>query len=189
MPRAATVDEYIGSADLWGPELVKLHGILNDTPLEETVKWGAPCYTYGGKNVVGLAAFKGYVGLWFHQGALLADDLGVLINAQDGKTKALRQWRFASPKEIKVRAIKAYLEEAMALVDQGKEIKPTRGKGVEIPAELAEAMKSAEGAEAAWAGHTPGKRREYAEHVASAKKAETRESRAAKAVPMICAGA
>jgi uncharacterized protein YdeI (YjbR/CyaY-like superfamily) len=43
--------------------------------------------------VVGIGSFKSYFGLWFHQGALLSDDENVLINAQEGKTKALRQWR------------------------------------------------------------------------------------------------
>jgi uncharacterized protein YdeI (YjbR/CyaY-like superfamily) len=39
---------------------------------------------------VGIGGFKSYFGLWFHQGALLTDKAGVLINAQEGRTKALR---------------------------------------------------------------------------------------------------
>lgn len=48
-------------------------------------------------------------------GSTASDDDGVLINAQEGKTKALRQWRFSSIKEIKVRKIKAYIREAIEL--------------------------------------------------------------------------
>ena len=73
MQRHKTVDEYINAAGQWHDELVRLRKILNSTKLEETVKWGAPCYTFGGKNIVGIGAFKSYVGLWFFQGALLTD--------------------------------------------------------------------------------------------------------------------
>ncbi len=40
-------------------------------------------------------------GLWFHQGATLKDASNKLINAQDGKTKVLRQWRMTHANEIK----------------------------------------------------------------------------------------
>jgi len=68
--------------------------------MTETIKWSAPVYTFEGKNLVGLGAFKSYVGLWFFQGSLLNDKKKKLINAQEGKIKALRQWRFNSVKEI-----------------------------------------------------------------------------------------
>ena len=58
MKRHKTVDEYIANADRWRDELVQLRKILNSTELVEEVKWGGPCYTSGGKNVVGMGAFK-----------------------------------------------------------------------------------------------------------------------------------
>lgn len=69
----------------------ELRRLLLTLPLEETVKWGSPCYTCKGRNVVGIGGFKQYFGLWFFQGALLEDAGGRLVNAQEGKTKALRQ--------------------------------------------------------------------------------------------------
>ena len=59
--------------------------------LGETVKWGGPVYTANGRNVVGLAAFKSCFGLWFFDGARLADKDRVLVNAQEGKSKSMRQ--------------------------------------------------------------------------------------------------
>ena len=53
MQRAKTVDSYVQNARQWGPELIKLRDVLNSCALEETVKWGGPCYTAHGKNVVG----------------------------------------------------------------------------------------------------------------------------------------
>ncbi|MGI9262900.1 MAG: DUF1801 domain-containing protein, partial [Woeseiaceae bacterium] len=65
MKRKKTVEDYIDASDQWSAELTKLRSILTATELTEEVKWGAPCYTYDGKNVVGIAGFKSYVGLWF----------------------------------------------------------------------------------------------------------------------------
>ena len=109
MRRASSVDDYIDHAGQWQEELVRLREILCSTPLTEEVKWGGPCYTWNGKNIVGIGAFKSYFGLWFHQGALLKDDKKVLINAQEGKTRALRQWRMTSSADIKPGVIKRYV--------------------------------------------------------------------------------
>lgn len=117
MSKLNAADRFFASTALWHEELIKLRKIVTSMPLEKTVKWGAPCYTYKNKNIVGISAFRSYVGLWFFQGALLRDPGQVLVNAQAGKTKAMRQWRFQSVAEIKVNAVKAYLKEAMALVD------------------------------------------------------------------------
>ncbi|MEM8834201.1 MAG: DUF1801 domain-containing protein [Planctomycetota bacterium] len=189
MPRATTVDEYIEQSETYHAELTKLRGVLNATCLEETVKWGAPCYTHNGKNVVGLAAFKSYVGLWFHQGALLKDPDKLLINASEGKTKALRQMRFEKMSDIKVRTIKAYVKEAIEHVDAGKEIKADRSKPVTIPPELDAVFKKRKKTKAAFDALTKGKQRDYAEHIASAKREATKQSRLEKIIPMIEAGA
>ena len=188
MNKHRSVDDYIASAPYWQDELRMLRGILRATVLDETLKWGAPCYTFAGKNVVGLGAFKSYVGLWFHQGALLSDPDGVLINAQAGRTRALRQWRFGSRREIKARRIKAYVNEAIELQRQGKRITPDRSRPVVVPAELKGALAKSKRAKAAFEKLTKGRRREYADYVGEAKREATRQARVKKVVPMILAG-
>jgi uncharacterized protein YdeI (YjbR/CyaY-like superfamily) len=188
MKRFKTVEEYIESSDAWQPELERLREVLCSTDLEEDVKWGAPCYTWAGKNVVGMLAFKGHFGLWFHQGALLDDPEEVLINAQEGKTKAQRQWRMTSGKEIKARTIKAYVKQAIAVVDEGKEIKPTRDKPVVVPSPLKAALAKNKRAGTAFAKLTKGRQREYADYVSDAKRDATKETRLKKILPMIAAG-
>ena len=183
-----TVDDYIAGAKHWQAELTRLRKILAGTGLEETIKWGAPCYTHEGKNVVGLGAYKSYFGLWFYQGALLADKDGVLLNAQEGKTRALRQWRFTAASQVEPARIKAYVAEAIQLADQGQEIKPARGKALVLPKELRAALDENADAAAAFASLTPGRQREYADYVAEAKRADTRARRLAKILPMIQAG-
>lgn len=188
MQRAKSVDDYIKNVPHWGAEVARLRQILASTPLEETVKWGGPCYTWKGKNVVGLGAFKSYFGLWFHQGALLDDDAGVLINAQEGKTKALRQWRMTAASEIKPTIIKRYVKRAIALVDSGNEITADRDQPVVVPGELRKAMRRHKGATAAFRNLRKGLQREYADYVASARRDETRQRRVEKILPMITAG-
>ena len=188
MSRARSVDDYIANAQFWQEELARLRDILQATSLVEEIKWGAPCYTHKGKNVVGIGGFKSYFGLWFHQGALLEDDKQVLINAQEGKTKALRQWRMTSRSDIKPATIRRYVKAATALVDQGKAIKASRSQSVEVPAELRRSLQRTKGATAAFRQLRPGLQREYADYIASAKRDDTKRRRITKILPMISAG-
>jgi len=136
MKRYKTIDEYILNAQTGREILMVLRKLFLTTELVETVKWGAPVYTINGKNIVGLGAFKSYVGLWFFQGALLNDKANVLINAQENITKALRQWHFSSINEVNDKLLLEYINEAIENQKQNKEIKPTRKKSFVIPDEL-----------------------------------------------------
>ena len=189
MKRARSVDEYIDDAGIWTGELKRLRSILQSAELDEEVKWGSPCYTYDGKNVVGMAGFKSYFGLWFFQGALLKDDKKVLMNAQEGRTKALRQWRMQTAKEIKPAKIKSYVKEAIELAKEGKQIAPARNKPVVVPPELKKALQSNKTAGANFKNLRLGLQREYADYVAEAKREDTRLRRIEKILPMIDAGA
>lgn len=188
MNRFKTVDQYINRLELWKPEITRLREILIATGLQETIKWGAPCYTHQGKNVVGVGGFKSYFGLWFFQGALLSDKHKLLINAQEGRTKALRQWRMQTMKEIQPAKIRAYVGEAVKLVEAGKAIKPNRAKPVVIPAELEQAFKRNKRAHAMFKDFTIGKQREYTEYIAEAKQQATKSKRLEKILPMILDG-
>ncbi|MBT8318987.1 MAG: DUF1801 domain-containing protein, partial [Gramella sp.] len=84
-------EEYISCHQYWEEELRQLHEMILTTELKSEIKWGAPVYTLEGKNVVGLGAFKKHFGIWFFNGALLKENTSLLVNAQEGKTKALRQ--------------------------------------------------------------------------------------------------
>ncbi len=188
MQRAKTVDAYIAAHPQWAAALQKLRKILAGTELEETVKWGAPCYTIDGKNVAGFRAFSEHVALWFFQGVFLTDPDGVLVNAQDGSTKALRQWRFRGEREIAPRRVKVYVLEAIENHKQGKARKPDRDKPLVVPPELGAALAKKPRAKQAFAALTKGRQREYADYVATAKRAETKAARIAKILPMIDKG-
>ncbi|WP_159947522.1 YdeI/OmpD-associated family protein [Polaribacter septentrionalilitoris] len=183
---SSKVDEYILKKGNWRAELELLRSVFSDLPVEETIKWGAPTYVFEGKNIVGLAAFKNYCGLWFFQGALLEDKQKVFINAQEGKTKAMLQWRFYSLKEIDINLIKEYILEAIENSKAGKEIKPKRNtKPIVIPEELKVAFLENEKLEAFFNEFTTSKQREFCEYILSAKRATTKQIRLEKITPMI----
>lgn len=188
MTPVKSVDEYLANNKQWADELAKLREILLSTGLKEEIKWNAPIYTFNGKNVAGIAAFKTYAGLWFHQGALLKDEKRKLINAQEGKTKALRQWRFNSIKEIDPRLVKSYTKEAIQNARDGKEIKATRQTSLEIPKELLSALKKDKEALSKFKLLSEGRQREYAEYIHEAVKDETKLKRIAKVLPIIRSG-
>ena len=183
------VEEYISKKEKWQKELKTIREIFLNLPLEETIKWGAPTYVFNGKNVVGLAGFKNYFGLWFFQGALLKDKQKVFINAQEGKTKAMLQWRFNSLEEINADLIKEYVLEAIENVNAGKEIKPDRTKKeLIIPDEFQKELNSNSAFKKGFDGLTLSKQREYANYISEAKREATKLKRIEKIIPMIISG-
>ena len=72
------VDQFLGKTKKWQPEFKELRRIALGTELTEEFKWGNPCYTFDGKNVVLMHGFKDYCALLFMKGALLKDPKGIL---------------------------------------------------------------------------------------------------------------
>lgn len=188
MKGAKTAEEYILGHPEWQGELIELRRIMLSCKLDETIKWGVPVYTFRGKNLAGLAAFKNYTGIWFYQGSLLKDRAAKLINAQEGLTKALRQWRFVSVEEIDPKLIKEYVEEAIENEKSGGRIENAPKPGIEIPSELKEAMIADEILKTCFENLSPFRQREYLEYLWKAKKQETRQKRLEKIIPGILEG-
>ncbi|XOV86406.1 MAG: YdeI family protein [Pseudomonadota bacterium] len=181
------MDDYISRQSEYKAVLTRLRKLLLSSGLDETFKWGTPTYVLEGKNVVGLAAFKSYVGLWFHQGVFLEDSAGVLINAQANRTRAMRQWRFDPVGKIDLALVRAYIAEAIANQQAGKALVPRRKPEMAMPRELAEALE--EGVlDARFRALSEGRRREYINYIAEAKRAETRLRRVNRILPLIAAG-
>lgn len=182
------VDEYIEVHEYWQTELRQIREMLQETILEETIKWGAPTYTLKNKNVAGLAAFKNHIALWFFNGALLQQNTGLLVNAQENKTKALRQIRFEKGEEINTEILLPYVLEAIENQKLGKTIKASRKKDLIIPPELKLALKNDAELNESYCQLTSGKQREYADHISEAKREATRVKRLEKIIPMIKQG-
>jgi uncharacterized protein YdeI (YjbR/CyaY-like superfamily) len=171
----------------WRAEIAELQRILAGLDLREERKWGKPCYTTDGKNVVIIQGFKEYCALGFFQGALLKDPKKLLV--QLGRVQAARVMKFTSVKEIALEAatIKAYVREAVAAEKAGLKV-GTKPPAIPVPEELKAKFRKDPRFKRAFEALTPGRRRGYLLHFAGAKQSATRTARIEKAMPSIFAG-
>lgn len=181
------VEEYIGKNLDWEEEIRLLRNLLLSNGLEETIKWGAPVYMVEGKNVISIGAFKNHCALWFFNGALLKENTALLHNAQEDKTKAMRQIRFEKGEEINPGKIQDYVKEAIQNQKEGKTLKPTP-KPLVLPDELKEKFNNDPELNEAFKKLSSGKQREFANHVSEAKREATKQARLKKIIPMIKEG-
>jgi uncharacterized protein YdeI (YjbR/CyaY-like superfamily) len=170
----------------WPNELELLKSIVTKTELVETAKWGGTVYVLNGKNVLGVGGFKNYFALWFFDGVFLKDEKKRLVNAQEGVTKSLRQWRFSSKEEVNEAEILMYIKEAIENEKQGKIIKPEKTKTVTLIPEIFQKELDADIPLAgAFSKFSPYKQKEFLEYIETAKREETKLSRIEKIKPMI----
>lgn len=191
MDKIQTTSEYIDAHLEWEKELILLRELIkSNDEIGESIKWGTPIYTVNDKNVIGVAAFKSYVGIWFHQGVFLSDKKKLLINANEEKTRALRQWRFNNFEEIENSALDiiSYVNEAVLNQNKGKVLKAQRNKPLIIPLVLKLKFESDPELIVLFKAFNLTEKREFVNYVAAGKKAETRAKRVDKIVPFIIQG-
>jgi uncharacterized protein YdeI (YjbR/CyaY-like superfamily) len=171
----------------WRTEIAALRRILSGFDLKEERKWGKPCYTTDGRNVVIIQGFKEYCALGFFQGALLKDRKKLLV--QLGQVQAARVMKFTGAREIATKAatIKAYLREAVAAAKAGMKVE-TKPREFPVPAELKTKFRNDPQFRRAFEALTPGRQRGYLYHFSGAKQSATRTARIEKATPAIFAG-
>lgn len=174
--------------DKWKNELERLKAILNSCGLDHSTKWGTDVYTWKGKNIVSCGGFKNHFVLWFYNGVFLTDKARVLIAAQEGITKALRQWRFTHIDQLDEELIRAYVYEAVDNESAGRVWKAEKKPLPEVPEILENAMNADAALRKAFNSLTPYKQREYIEHLNTAKKEDTRIKRMEKAITQILKG-
>ena len=192
MPAAVTnpkVDAYVSRRDSWQEEFTRLRRILLDTGLTEDLKWGEPCYTLDGANIVLIHGFKDYCALLFFKGALMSDTAGVLIQ-QTKNVQAARQIRFTSADQISgmENVLKAYVAEAAEIERSGAKMDFKGTEEFAVPEEFQARIDSTPALKSAFEALTPGRQRAYLLHFAQPKQAKTREARIDKAMPQILAG-
>ncbi len=187
MEKKKSAEEYVRSHPVWSDELSVLRQLLLRSELEETVKWGMPVYTLKGKNVVGIAGFKKHYGLWFYQGVFLSDSHNLLFNAQEGKTKAMRQMKFFSGEKLNKKLITQYINESIANQKKGLTVKPKSIK-LAMPAELNKALDEDDVVKKSFSALTEGMQKEYMAYIIDAKMEKTKMSRIQKIIPLIQSG-
>lgn len=176
------------STQRWHEGLKALRSICRNAGLEETVKWGHPCYVYAKRNIVIIGAFRQDFRLSLFNAALMKDPENVL-ERQGPNTKHPDMIRFVSNDRVTELepVVRAYLDEAKTYAEMG--LKPPRDESEpDLPEELAEALDSDPELAEAFHNLTPGRRKSYIINLNSAKQSETRVRRIVKFRERILAG-
>jgi uncharacterized protein YdeI (YjbR/CyaY-like superfamily) len=183
------VDFYFNKEKKWQQEVKKLREIVLDCGLTEELKWGCPCYTSEGRNIVLIHTFKEYCALLFFKGALLNNEAGLLIQ-QTENVQGARQIRFTDLRQIidQEQLIKAYIAEAIKVEKLGLKVELKKTEEFEMVAEFKYKLDHIPELKKAFEALTPGRQRGYLLHFAQAKQAKTREARIEKYMPQIMAG-
>ena len=184
------IDAYIAkSAEFARPLLAELRSRVHAAcpEAEETLKWSAPSFTYRGKILAVMAAFKQHVAFNLWHGAQVVE--------QDAAAKeGMGQFgRIGTMKDLPTkRAMAGFIKQAMALIDAGQTAGGTRSAApkpaVEPPQDLLDALAGNAAALATFEGFPPGKRREYVDWIVEAKREATRAQRVAQAVEWLAEG-
>ncbi|WP_336664513.1 YdeI/OmpD-associated family protein [Elizabethkingia meningoseptica] len=182
-------DFFFDQSEKWQKEFEKLRAIILDTGLDEELKWGCPCYTYHGRNIVLIHGFKEYCAILFFKGALL-NDTGKILIQQSENVQAARQIRFTNQEEISKleKEIRLYVYEAMEVEKSGVKVPMKTTKEFEIAEEFQHKLNTDTILKEAFEALTPGRQRAYLLYFSSAKQPKTRESRIEKCIPQILTG-
>jgi uncharacterized protein YdeI (YjbR/CyaY-like superfamily) len=182
-------DWYFHKNEKWQQEITLLRSIALDCGLDETLKWGCPCYIFQNSNVVLIHVFKAYCAFLFFKGALLKDTKGILVQ-QTANVQSARQIRFTSVQEIKklTPTLKAYIHEAIAVEKAGLKVKLKKTEEFAVPEEFQQVLDNNPVLKAAFKALTPGRQRAYLFYFSQAKQAKTRVARIEKYMPQILAG-
>ncbi|WP_066527926.1 YdeI/OmpD-associated family protein [Erythrobacter sp. CCH5-A1] len=178
MTRDPRIDDYIAKAAPFAqPILTHVRALVHHAlpEAEETIKWGMPHFMVGGKNLVGLAAFKAHASVVIHHEERTGEGMGAL-----GKLTSLAD---LPPDEQLV----ARFQARPAALAQPK---PKRAPKPELPVPpaFAAALDAAPAARARFDAFAPSHRREYVEWIADAKRDDTRAKRIAQAVGWLADG-
>ncbi|MGY4397683.1 uncharacterized protein YdeI (YjbR/CyaY-like superfamily) [Sphingomonas sp. UYAg733] len=176
------IDTYIdASAPFARPILAwlraRIHAALPE--VEETIKWSMPFFTYRGKPLANMAAFKAHAafGFWKRKSSATGHEGEAM--GQFGKLASLADLPGQDALDAMIRA-------AAALIDIGEggrshAERPAKPEAY-VPQELAEALAGDDGAATTFNAFPPSCRREYCEWIGEAKRAETRSKRVAEAI-------
>jgi uncharacterized protein YdeI (YjbR/CyaY-like superfamily) len=175
------IDTYLDEATRWQEEMRALREILLGCDLTEEVKWGKPCYTAHGGNIVIMQPFKAHLSLMFFKGALLDDPEGVL-RSQGENTQAALRMEFTSVEQVSRQSstVESYVEEAIAVEEAGLEVPKKKVEDYEVPVEFEQRLQEDEAYRDAFEALTPGRQKSYLLHFSGAKRASTRERRIEK---------
>lgn len=184
MSRDPRVDDYIARAAPFARPILEhlramVHKAIPDA--DEAIKWGMPHFTFKGKNVAGMAAFKAHCSFGIHGDGNAVEGIG-----QFGRIASLGDLPDGDD-------LRSRLSEACKRIENtGTALKRSKPRApraeLPVPADLAQALAGNPAAKAVLEGFAPSHRREYLEWIIEAKREETRARRIAQAVEWLAEG-
>lgn len=172
----------------WAGALEALRELLLETELDEEMKWGSPCYTLAGKNIVMIVARREYAALSFFKGVGLTDEEG-LLERPGPNTRSGRLLKFESAQDVlELRAqARDFVQQAIEVERSGKKVVKKR-EPEPVPSELQQKLDEDEDFCRAFEALTPGRQRSHILYVSGAKQSKTRVRRVERCVPKVMAG-
>ena len=172
----------------WPEELRELRRIILDCGLREESKWGVPCYTFEGKNVLMLSAFREHCSINFFKGSLLSNERG-LLSKPGVNSQAARFMKFTDVQTVirQEPEIRASIFEAIEVEKAGLKV-AFRKNPEPVPEELEARFREDPLLKEAFESLTPGRQRGYILFFSSPKKSETKDSRIRKSIGKILRG-
>jgi uncharacterized protein YdeI (YjbR/CyaY-like superfamily) len=182
------IDAYIAKAAPFAhPILNHLRALVHRAlpEAQETIKWGMPHFTVAGKNVSGIAAFKGHCAIVIHGDGRQGETGGAGMGGY-GRIASLADLPGDHELEAKVR------EAAQRVATSGTALKPKDRRppkpAIPMPEDFAAALAGNASAKTCYDGFSLAQQREYLEWITTAKQAATREKRLAQAVEWLAEG-
>lgn len=184
----ARIDAYVArQAEFARPVLEELRRRVHAAcpGAQETIKWGAPAFTWRGKLLGVMAGFKQHVAfnLWHGKQVVGEDAAAQAGMGQYGRIRSLADLPGKRETAAHIRAAMKLIE-AGATARSGNASRPPP----QLPGDLAEAMSANPSARRTWDRFPPGKRRDYAEWITAAMRADTRARRVAQSVEWLAEG-
>ena len=190
---SAGIDAYIKrAAPVFQPMMESLREAVHRhcPEVEETLKWSAPSFTYRGKILCGMAAFKQHMSLGYWQrNAVMGADA-----ERDGMGS---YGKMREPADLpKAATLKADIRKAMTLIDEAvagaAPAKPKAAKkakpALAVPDDFSDALARKPKALKYFDAFSPSQRREYIEWIVEVKREETRTRRIAQAIEWLGEG-
>ena len=180
--RDPRIDAYIAkSADFARPILEHVREAVHRAcpDAEETLKWSMPHFTFRGRILAHMAAFKAHCALGFWNAEVAGGaGRGAGAMGQFGRITSLEELPAKAELGRMVRQQAALIESGQAVIRTPKVAKAA----LEAPADLVAALKENAAARKTFDAFPPSSQREYVEWVLDAKRPGTRASRIAQAV-------
>jgi uncharacterized protein YdeI (YjbR/CyaY-like superfamily) len=176
------------STRLWIEGLDELRRICLDLGLEETAKWGHPCYMHSGRNIAIFGALRADFRLSFMNAGLLKDTEDVL-EPQGPNSQTPSMIRFTAVEKVGEMepVIRAYLRQLMDHAEAGTK-PPKVTREIDMPDELAEALDADPELSEAFQALTPGRQKSYMFNLNQARQSATRVARIERFREKIIAG-